>query len=293
MIKRRSSEKTFLICILFPILTLVWAVPSYAWESKTHRLINEAALLKLPQDFPSFLKENKSWIIYQGPEPDRWKEKDTYTLKKDTYSDHYLDLEKIQKSDIRRDRFSYMKALQRRNLNLDEVGFLPYAIIETYQKLLISFKEYRKSQPGEERRSIEKNIAYYAGLLGHYAGDGSMPLHATIHYDGWIGENPKGFATSDVHGTVEFYADSIINRNRLLPLINPPRVLENPFEDITDYLYSSSENVEGLYELLKEGAFKTDSPNPRGEEFIFKSVSQGSQMLLNLWYTAYEKSKDG
>jgi len=197
----------------------------------------------LPNDSLPFLKEEKSWLIYQGPEPDRWKAKYTYTLKKGTSPDHYFNLEKIQKSDIRRDRFSYMKALQKRNLDLDEVGFLPYAVVEIYQKMLISLKEYRKNKSAEEKKAIERNIAYYAGLLGHYVGDGSMPLHITIHHDGWQGENPDGFATSNVHGSVEAYGDAVVNLEHLLSLIRPPKVIENLFEEVIEYLYTTNGQV--------------------------------------------------
>jgi hypothetical protein len=185
-----------------------------------------------------------------------------------------------------------MKAIQRRNLDLDEVGFLPFAIIETYEKLLVSFKEYKRSHSDEERKSIERNIAYYAGLLGHYVGDGSMPLHLTKNYDGWIGPNPKGYATSNIHLPIESYGDAIIRLNNLLPLIKSPRILENPFDEVVAYLYSTSTQVEETYQLYKEGAFKETSLNRKGEEFIFKCVLRGSQMLLDLWYTAYIKSKE-
>ena len=278
--------------IIFSVLFFTWATPALPWGDKTHDLINEAALVKLPEDFSSFLKQEKAWIIYLGPEPDRWRAPDAYTLKKDTDPDHYIDLDKIERSDVRRDRFSYMKAIQRRNLDLDEVGFLPFAIIETYEKLLVSFKEYRRSQSPEKRKSIERNIAYYAGVLGHYVGDGSMPLHLTKNYDGWQGPNPKGFATSEIHGPVESYAGAIIGLNSLLPLIKSPKILENPFDEVMEYLYSTSTKVEELYQLHKEGAFKENPLNPKGKEFIYESVSRGSQMLLDLWYTAYIKSKE-
>jgi hypothetical protein len=185
-----------------------------------------------------------------------------------------------------------MKALQKKNLDLDEVGFLPFAIIETYEKLVVSFREYRQNQSTEEKKSIEKNITYYAGLLGHYVGDGSMPLHLTKNYDGWLGPNPNGYAASNIHRPVESYADAVLKLNRLLPLVNSPRILENPFDEVIEDLYSTSTQVEELYQLDKEGAFKENPLNPKGEEFILKCVSRGSQMLLDLWNTAYIKSKE-
>jgi hypothetical protein len=31
--------------------------------------------------------------------------------------------------------------------------------------------------------------------------------------------------------------------------------------------------------------------DPRGKEFMLQAVARGSQMLLDLWYTAYIESK--
>ena len=155
MARWMASKRASLGGILFIILSLTWTTPVLPWANKTHYLTNEAALLKLPGDFPSFLKEGKGWVIYLGPEPDRWRAPDAYTLKKDADPDHYIDLDKIERSDVRRDRFSYMKAIQRKNLDLDEVGFLPFVIIETYEKMLVSFKEYRKNHSPEKKKLIE------------------------------------------------------------------------------------------------------------------------------------------
>ncbi len=290
--KRGIFKRAFSIFLLLSLMSLVWSAPAFPWAEKTHQMINEAAFSKLPEDLYPFFKEYKAWMIYQAPEPDRWRGKDVYTLNNDTGPDHYLNLEKIRKADLYHDRFSYMNALLRRNLQLNEVGFLPFSIIETYQKLLVSFKEYQGTQSEEEKRAIGQNIAYYAGLLGHFVGDGSMPLHVTIHHDGWVGENPNGFATSGVHRKVESFTDAIIRTEDLLPLITNPQMIESPFDDVIDYIYSSHDKVEALYVLNEEEAFRIRPINPKGEEFIVKSVSQASQMLLNLWYKAYMESKE-
>jgi hypothetical protein len=38
-----------------------------------------------------------------------------------------------------------------------------------------------------DTRFTENDLAFYMGWLGHYIGDGSQPLHVTIHGDGWKG----------------------------------------------------------------------------------------------------------
>jgi len=178
-----QHKRTLSFSFLLSPLALLWTTPSFPWYDKTHCLINEAALKALPSDFPSFLKEEQSCIVYQGREPDRWKSKYAQTLKKDSSPEHWLNIESIRVSKFPRDRFSYMRSLPKEDPP-EEVGLLPFAIMETYQKLFLSFMEWRKNSPEEERKAIERNITYYAGLLGHYVADGSTPLHLTIHHDG-------------------------------------------------------------------------------------------------------------
>ena len=46
--------------------------------------------------------------------------------------------------------------------------------------IVIFMSEHKDTAPAEEA------ILFYAGWLGHYAGDGSQPLHTTINYNGWV-----------------------------------------------------------------------------------------------------------
>ena len=41
------------------------------------------------------------------------------------------------------------------------------------------------------------------GVMGHYVGDGSQPLHTTVHFNGWVGDNPKGYTTKQTFHAVD------------------------------------------------------------------------------------------
>jgi len=144
----------------------------------------------------------------------------------------------VSASQFPHDRFSYMRALPKGD-SPEEVGFLPFAIMDTYQKLFLSFKAWHTNPSEDERKAIERNITYYVGLLGHYVGDGSMPLHLTIHHDGWKGDNPNGYATSKVHGSMESYADANIDPEDLKSELKAPVLLQDPFNDLIKYLNAS------------------------------------------------------
>jgi hypothetical protein len=48
---------------------------------------------------------------------------------------------------------------------------------------------------GKDTAFLEQTCAFYVAWMRHYIGDGSQPLHDTIHHDGWQGPNPKGVYT--------------------------------------------------------------------------------------------------
>ena len=114
----------------------------------------------------------------------------------------------------------YDAALMTAGLDVDDAGYLPYAIWDGYQQLVRDFAtwrvlnaaEARETDPGkrawyrEDRLRREALILRDMGYLGHYVGDGSQPHHTTIHYNGWNRDtpNPEGFTTSrQTHGAFE------------------------------------------------------------------------------------------
>ena len=97
------------------------------------------------------------------------------------------------------------------------------------------------------------------GWMGHYTADGAMPLHNSIHHDGWQGENPKNYTRSgSIHGRFEAqFVDLIqITEADLMPQIGPAQVLADPFQAILNHLDDASTKVETLYQLDLEKAFE-------------------------------------
>ena len=76
---------------------------------------------------------------------------------------------------------------------------MPWAITENYEKLKsdFSFAEGVQQYGGtpEEIANAQADCIYVMGVMGHYVGDGSQPLHTTVHFNGWVGDNPKGYTT--------------------------------------------------------------------------------------------------
>jgi hypothetical protein len=269
--------------------------PAFCWGPDGHEYINQNAALKAPigtEGFPSFFRSEQSIriITHNGSEPDRWKRFPGYKRHDGHSIAHYINFDSIQDPPEARDHIIAIQMYQEKGLDSRVVGLLPYSIIETYEKLKVSFSEYRSAvKRGANTGPIEFNILYYAGLLGHYVGDGSQPLHTTLHHHGWVGENPKGRAMDEgIHRRFEVAFVSHIKAEDFQARINNPSHLHDPFTEIVDYLKRTYAYMEKVYELDKAGAIS--EPTPESLRFVQERLAAASQMLINLWYTAWLES---
>lgn len=273
-----------------------------AWGDIGHMLINRAAAEKVPAGMPQFLKQAAARIEYLGPEPDRWRNATEASLKNTQEPDHFIDLERVADiPQLPQGRYDFYRLLYGKKVaakshaddfDPEKVGLQPYITIEVYQRMVVAFREYRRLQKeNKPTDGVEQNIVLYAGWLGHYVADGANPMHTTIQYNGWIGDNPNGYTTSkDFHYQFESgFVQRIQPQLTITDLVKDPVRLQRPFEDYVAYLRASNALVEKSYQLEKTGAFK-DTGTPEGREFIRQRMAAGAQMLLNLWYTAWEES---
>jgi hypothetical protein len=140
-----------------------------------------------------------------------------------------------------------------------------------------------------ERDQIEQNIIYYAGVLGHYVADGSQPLHTSIHYNGWsTSSNPDLLTREPLHGRFETeYVKAQFKPEDFAGLVKTATRLQDPFADIMKYLFQSYERVPKLYQMDKTARWDANNNNPDSKKFVAERLAAGSQMLANLWYTAW------
>jgi hypothetical protein len=118
--------------------------------------------------------------------------------------------------------------------------------------------------------------------------DGSQPLHTTIQYNGWVGPNPNGYTTEHkIHALFETtYVAQNIAAKDFSELVRAPQRLTDPFQQYVAYLRESNRQVETVYALEKKGGF-SGKGTAEALTFTTQRLAVGSQMLLNLWYTAW------
>jgi len=254
----------------------------------------------LPEEVPAFFRESGDQLEYLSPEPDRWRNADLQEMDEAWKYDHYIDLENVPAGAMEaEDRFEFIGKLYEAGVERPQqnVGFLPFRILELHQRLVTGFAHWRLTSSQSDRIWIEARILNDAGILSHYAVDAAQPHHTTIHFNGWAdgAPNPKGFTTDrDFHSRFEsgFVGAHLANgdlRDRLPP---SPRTLRNVRAEIWEHVENSNATVTRLYELEKAHGFEVDEPpHPAAREFALERLTAGAEMLAAIWWTAWLESE--
>jgi hypothetical protein len=279
---------------------------AFAWGMDGHMMINRIAGASLPADVPAFLRSPAALdaLEYYGPEPDRWRSPAEPELNAAQAPEHFIDLEYADLiGPLPRNRYDYIRALAAAQskhpdiqLTPEKVGLQPYVTTEVYERLQSAFRDYRALvAANKDTKPSESEIVFLAGWLGHYVADGSMPLHTSIQYNGWVGPNPHGYTTEHrIHAQFEtVFVHANVKPGDFAPLVeaSKPEVLHDVFNDYMAYLRHSNTLVEQTYQLEKAGAF-AGAGTPAGKAFVDQQLAAGTIELRNMIYTAWVKSAE-
>ena len=296
-------------------LTMGGAMPgaALAWGASGHRMIGQAAMQGLPSTVPGFLRTARA-VAEVGElsrELDRSKGAGR-VHDQNLDPSHFLDvaddgtiLGGPKFSALPATRADYEKALQAAGTDGWKAGWLPYSIIEEHQQLakdlaywrVLVFAENqtrsksRRAWLTADRLRRESLVFETLGRLSHYVGDGSQPLHVTLHYNGW-GDfpNPKGYTTARIHGPIEgdfvFANVGLAAVRAAMPVADPVRGLLD--QRVSAYLTRTNQLVEPLYELEKQGGFS--DRDARGIAFVTRQLGAGAGELRDLIVEAWGAS---
>ncbi len=326
MVKRRA-----LLAAAGGLLLLFAGLPrGLSWDYEGHRLVNQLALASLPADFHSFVRtpETQERVTFLSGEPDRWRNTPDLPLKHFNSPDHYFDFEDLQPLDLKPANLSHFRyeflaqlanartAHPKRFPPIDPakdadhtralIGLLPWTITEYYAKLKSQFsylKAYEADGTPEEIANAQQNIIYTMGVMGHFVGDGAQPLHTTRHHHGWVGPNPRGFATNySFHAWIDggFFEKAGLNRAELLGRVRPAKPLwpaepktthADVFPEVVIFLVDQHQMVEPLYELQQKGLLSGEGDvGKQGRAFLAGQMLKAAQFLGDLWLTASEQT---
>ena len=273
----------------------------FGWGEAGHRMVGEAAALKLPASAPAFLLKASKQLGYLNPEPDRWRSRTEAgidaALDRAGAPEHFIDMEMAPPAVLEaalsaRDRFAYLDTLRAARIDGVVMGLLPFKMLEMSQQLREDFRQWRAA-PDSVKPWVEARIIDDAGILGHYVADGANPAHTTIHYNGWTGPNPNGYATDrQFHGRFEsgFVTAQVKLPDVLAKVDTIPRVFPNLRAAIIAYLKESNTFVEPMYRVDKAHPFDSTTKNVENKEFAAERLAAGARMLRDIWWTAYVTS---
>jgi len=282
------------------LLTVASARPVVRWGEAGHQIAARAATGVLPAEMPPFFRAAGDQLVYLDPEPDRWRNPSVTEMHNAFANDHFIDLEEVPEEALTApDRYAYMGLLHDAGVARPELeGFLPFRIVELYQRLVAEWRLWRSTSPDDPVRGwIEQRILNDAGILGHYVTDGSQPHHTTIHYNGWSASapNPDGY-TLDRNFHVRFETDFVSAQVRPSDVgsrvRSAPRSLAGSVRsEVIDYLRASNEQVVPLYRLEKQIGFDPRRPAPAAtRDFAAERLAAGARMLADLWWSAWLES---
>lgn len=286
---------------------------AFAWGGSGHRMIGQEAMRNLPPELPGFMRTSRALLDVGELSREMDRHKGAGRLHDtDREGAHFIDIDEQGKLlggpmmvPLAATRADY--ATQLRLFNLDEwkAGYLPYAIVDRWQQVTINFAYWRVlnaaiTNPAwkanrvwfkEDLRRREQLILKDIGELSHIVGDGSQPMHVSIHYNGW-GDypNPNGYTTARIHAPFEGeMVKSRVSQADVAKAVAPFRSCNCPIEQrVTDYLLRSRDQVIPLYEMEKAGGMMPG--NPRGPAFATARLAEGASEVRDLIVEAWRAS---
>ncbi|MFO0812593.1 MAG: hypothetical protein U0796_05210 [Gemmatales bacterium] len=276
---RRSVGIVFSLALL-AVLTST----SSAWWVKAHGSIAEAACKALPDDMPAFFRAGGKHLNHLAGEPDRFKNKASEFLRITEAPEHYIDLEEFGGETLPRDRFKALDLSKKRGVTPEKAGYLPYALMEHYDRLACAFYDYRKDPDNE---AVRMKCLVYAGILSHYTGDACMPLHSTRDYDGRMGINGK-MQQKGIHAKIDGFPENFNFTAEELARNITVTKLDDPWVHLLEVIQESHHHVERCYEIDLTGGF--DRPTEESHAFIMKHCRRSAEFTARMWYSAWLKS---
>jgi hypothetical protein len=282
-----------------------------AWGTSGHRIINLVAMRALPADAPAFLHAPDTIAAVEalGPEMDALKGAGE-SFDRDEDPGHYVDVGDdhriagvVSLGALPPDMEAYEKTLGSAGTDPYRVGYLPYAIADGWEQLRKDFAYWRafsylathadgdrnRAAFAADRRLREMLIARDIGVWGHFVGDGSQPLHVTVHFnDGGIHAPFEGAFVRD------YVTSAAVSR--LVPPGGPraPEALLSQsalMDEIGTYLAATNAQEPQLYAIANRHGFARATPE--AVEFATARVADGARELRDLIVLAWENSLYG
>ncbi|MFZ5669162.1 MAG: S1/P1 nuclease [Pseudomonadota bacterium] len=287
-------------------------VSAASWGNTGHRIVGVLAVEALADEVPAFLRGRQAMADMgeYAREPDRSKGAGkVHDSNRDPA--HFVDIDDQGRvlggppfAEMQPTRADYETALRAAGVDAWKAGYLQYSIVDGYQQLVKDFAYWRvlaaaeKAARGErkawyrrDRIRRERLLAANLADLAHFVGDGSQPLHVSVHYNGW-GDypNPKGYTKDRIHGPFEgAFVKGAVTIDMVRLKMTPLAVCDCPIEARTiGYLQRTLTFVDPLYAGWNAGDFRPGQAGGAG--FAAERLAAGASELRDLIVEAWRAS---
>lgn len=168
------------------------SVPARAWDKRGHAVVCESAAYLVAEHAKDadFMKSHSFDLGYYCNVPDLvWKKGDLY---KAEWFNHFMDKE-IFEREMKFSRIEKPFELARHEFerafpNIKEsAGRAYWRVTELFEKAAGVAEQLKATEHSrEERQKLQAEWLVLQGVIGHYIGDLSQPLHTTENFDGQL-----------------------------------------------------------------------------------------------------------
>jgi hypothetical protein len=227
----------------FVLIVVAFANLVFGWGDQGHKLINNKAVAFLPVEMQSFIKW-KDYITLHSVDPDNRKKDDKTEPPK-----HFIDID-FYKEFLNGKMIEDKKELAAiyGDSMVTKQGTLPWATLDSYNKLIQAFKDKTKDK-----------VLLYTSDLGHYVADGHQPMHTMLNYNGQL-TGQKGLHARYEIKMVDKYIKDI---DAGIANVSVKKV-DTPFQFIFDYI-ANANSVQSILIDADNTAVKMAGSNENDE----------------------------
>lgn len=223
------------------VAILALPAPSMAWGFEAHRFITDRAIALLPPEIRPFFERRRVFIVERSIDPDLWRSAGW----DEEPPNHFLDLDYSAYGPYPFTALprEYDAAVQKFGKDVVRAqGTLPWRTQEFFGRLERAFESLKETPPPPWALD---DIAFYAAILSHYIGDGHVPLHAVVNYDGQL---------THQNGLHARWEKDLFERTRDRLKVAPaaPQPMTNPRDALFDILLASNRLAQGVLDADKQ-----------------------------------------
>jgi hypothetical protein len=257
--------------------------PAFSWGATGHGIIGEVAITAMESEQKRFLAANKENIAFLINVPDReWKGKATSAQEKWL---HYMNWDRYEETEVG-SRMPLSLAETKKLVGLQFIqsaGASVWRVGQLYEKLV-----------GAIHQAKCEEIIQMAGIMGHYVGDNSNPMHFSSDYDGGSIDRPG------IHSYFETKLVEKQDRKELIARMQsemrrPDRIPDGSGRSSAEALtfYAGSDAVRELPEIqaiFQQGSKKSGYDDQALAPYLPLLMGLGSATLATIWDQAFDEA---